>query len=301
LKRDEKGCEHQVEQMNRREEEVAKILSDLVSQGILPQRCEYAPLSGGTISDVGVIVCAGERKYVFKAGEPAVLAAEVRYLLKYRGISLLPALHHVDAEFHFLVMEYVAGETNNPVSNKKALLTALVQQVINHYEPVSDTDQWGWVDAPQASWRSFLIQEVLIERRTIGDHLSEEEHQFILDIAESKSATTPYLLHGDFGVHNFLFDEEKLVGVIDPFPVIGEPIYDLVYAFCSTPDDLNMDTIAPAVALLHTWQPTDATQLYHEILLGLYLRLSKCLRHHPSDLPRYLAAWKQWNSELKVA
>nr|WP_239587430.1 phosphotransferase [Bacillus pakistanensis] len=43
----------------------------------------------------------------------------------------------------------------------------------------------------------------------------------------------PFLLHGDCGVHNFVFKGGSLSGVIDPTPVLGEPLYDLLYAFCS--------------------------------------------------------------------
>ena len=34
-----------------------------------------------------------------------------------------------------------------------------------------------------------------------------------------------------------------LHGVIDPLPVLGDPIYDLIYAFCSTPEDVTKETI----------------------------------------------------------
>ena len=54
-----------------------------------------------------------------------------------------------------------------------------------------------------------------------------------------------YLLHGDAGAHNLVFRDGRLVAVIDPLPTVGEPIFDLTFAFVSWPGDLTMDTILP--------------------------------------------------------
>ncbi len=41
--------------------------------------------------------------------------------------------------------------------------------------------------------------------------------------------------------------------------------------------------------------------LYEEIVIGLYLRIDTCLRHHPKDLEGYLAAWRYWMDEVEAA
>lgn len=105
-------------------------------------------------------------------------------------------------------------------------------------------------------------------------------------------------MHGDLGFHNFIFQENKLHGVIDPLPVLGDPIYDLIYAFCSTPEDLTKETIGYAMkqCVFHK----NDRDLYEEIVIGLYLRIDTCLRHHPKDLEDYLAAWRYWMGEVEV-
>ncbi|HDR6955064.1 MULTISPECIES: aminoglycoside phosphotransferase family protein [Bacillus cereus group] len=98
--------------------------------------------------------------------------------------------------------------------------------------------------------------------------------------------------------HNFIFQENKLHGVIDPLPVLGDSIYDLIYAFCSTPEDLTKETIGYAMkqCVFHK----NDRDLYEEIVIGLYLRIDTCLRHHPKDLEDYLAAWRYWMGEVEV-
>jgi hypothetical protein len=39
--------------------------------------------------------------------------------------------------------------------------------------------------------------------------------------------------------------------------------------------------------------------LYEEALVGLYLRMAACIKHHPSDFQEYLEAWYYWEEIVK--
>jgi hypothetical protein len=277
--------------------DIEKTVTLLIERGIFPENCAYKRLSGGTISHVGMILHHGEPQYVLKASRPELLAAEVHFLQSYAQIAAFPALRHVADDASYIVYDFVPGETKPGGMSKRSWLTELAATVISKYLAVPSMEKWGSLDAPHDTWSAFLTEMILDERSTIGDHLSEEDVQLLLTFAGQKSPQAGYLLHGDFGVHNFVFENGRLIGVIDPFPAIGEPIFDLVYAFCSTPDDLTVETLESVAAMLPNWQPQHAAHLHQEVLLGLYARLARCLRHHPDDLPQYLDAWKLWKSE----
>ncbi|GGA10638.1 hypothetical protein GCM10008018_64920 [Paenibacillus marchantiophytorum] len=100
-------------------------------------------------------------------------------------------------------------------------------------------------------------------------------------------------MHGDTGVHNFVFHESTLTGVIDPSPVVGPVIYDFTYAFCSSPDDLNLETLFATFNLLNH-EPMEKSRLIEEIILQLYCRIGICVKVHPHDLEGYLKAWDYW-------
>ena len=123
--------------------------------------------------------------------------------------------------------------------------------------------------------------------KTIVERLAEYERQ------EEK-----YLLHGDTGVHNFVFHQNQLVGVIDPDPLVGPVIYDFTYAFCSSPDDLDMETLLASFALLKNVQ-MDTPRLIEEVVFQLYTRIGICKKAHPHDLEEYLEAWEYWTQKLK--
>jgi hypothetical protein len=130
--------------------------------------------------------------------------------------------------------------------------------------------------------------------------MGKEEFDFVAELVNSPSRLRkdPYLLHGDCGIHNFIFEDQKLVGVIDPTSVIGDPLYDLIYAFCSSPEELTLETIQPAVNLLISQKGNINEILPEEVIIGLFLRLSSCLKHHPHDFEEYLTAWDYWKKSI---
>lgn len=127
--------------------------------------------------------------------------------------------------------------------------------------------------------------------KIIQDVLPQEDHHFVHTlVAGLPQRNIKYLLHGVFGVHNFVFAKnDTMTGIIDPDPVVGEPLYDLIYAFCSSPDSLTVDTIVPAAEKLGP-EVTREYELNREVLQGLYLRIDACIRHHPEDLDQYTEA-----------
>lgn len=107
----------------------------------------------------------------------------------------------------------------------------------------------------------------------------------------------PYLIHGDCGIHNFIFRDKILGGVIDPTPMIGLPHYNVIYAFFSSPQDLKKETLDAGFSQMTAALP-ESSQLYKEVQIGLYQRLAICLKHHPADFPVYLEAWEYWNKTI---
>ena len=138
------------------------------------------------------------------------------------------------------------------------------------------------------------MTEILEANKIIGSQLSRNDFNLIQNLVKKNGNDhIPFLLHGDCGVHNFIFNNGRLTGVIDPTPVIGDPIYDLIYAFCSSPDDLTkatLDTAASQLVVINR----NISNLYEQLLIGLFLRIGSCVKHHPDDIGAYLKAWEYW-------
>ncbi|MEH7443880.1 phosphotransferase [Bacillus sp. JJ1122] len=273
---------------------IESIILELKNLKIIQDGWDYKKLSGGTTSELYLI----QSRYVIKKNEPQVLKAEAVFLKEYSEIQLLPTLIYDEPQNNYIVYSYIKGESIYKRKYKRELLIELVQNIFNHYTIVETEGDWGWADEPSSSWKHFLLQRARGATTILKDFLSEEDHELIYTLINKKESDTinqPYLLHGDCGVHNLLFEESKLTGVIDPTPVIGPRLYDLIYAFCSSPDDLNIETIEAAANTLLE----DTKNLYEDVVIGLYLRIATCIKHHPEDFDDYLNAWVFWKRQIK--
>jgi fructosamine-3-kinase len=284
--------------------EINLIIQELLVTKILKSNpINYKQLSGGTVSQLYLLEYSDGSNYVVKQNEPQVIQSEAFFLTNYKDIALLPQLLFVETSNKYMVYSFIDGSTQFARKNKKEMLGALVQGLINNYRIVTDPPGWGWAEQPTQSWMNFLLDEILDANHVLESHLEEEDFNLVRNLVENpkrKSLTTaPFLLHGDCGVHNFIFENGQLNGVIDPMPVIGDPLYDLIYAFCSSPDDLTKETIDFAVSQLNLKGYQINSFLYEDVVIGLYLRIRTCIIHHPDDFEDYLKAWQYWKDILK--
>ena len=277
---------------------------DLQNKGILGDQAEIKRLTSGTTDgQVYVVQESDNPSCILKYDHPADIGVVEQYLKTYKGIELLPDVYYVDAENRFFLYEYFEGTTHVNRGNKADWMKLLVEGLFNHYEKYDSKAPWGRLGGtPRQNWVEFNRISLDYAYDNVGDLLPHEDYvrmkQIVERLAEDGRQTDKYLLHGDTGVHNFVFHQNQLVGVIDPDPMVGPVIYDFTYAFCSSPDDLDMETLLDAFALLNNME-MDASRLVEEVVFQLYTRIGICKKVHPHDLEAYLKAWEYWKHKLK--
>jgi len=279
--------------------DIQQIIQELQKHQLLPGKVEYKPLTGGTVSRLYLV----NNELVVKLNQPVILEMESIFLEMYKEIERLPKIYYVNDDFHFIVYSFIPGITDCKGINKFMLLETLIKEVINHYKQLSEkSNSWGWADETSSTWREFLLDRVQQSKILIESQLPEEDHMLVQKILKDNKRYEqwkhPYLLHGDCGVHNFVVNNGKLSGIIDPAPVWGIPLYDVIYAFCSSPEDLTVEVLHTAVSELKMSGKVTTEFLNQEVIIGLYIRLGNCMKHHPHELDQYLHAWKYWKKQL---
>jgi fructosamine-3-kinase len=279
---------------------IQKIIIELIHNNIIhSEPKEYEELKGGTVSKL-YLFNIDSNKCVVKLNEPQVIESEAFFLKYYKETHLLPRLLFVEPSYRYIVYSFIDGSTNFVRKNKKMMLKTLVKGLLNNYKPAPKDIGWGWVDQPIDSWQSFLLNEIVEARKIIDSRLDNADYHFVCNLVKKNRVDSkPFLLHGDCGVHNFIFNGRQLSGVIDPTPVIGDPLYDLNYAFVSSPDDLTKETIESGVRHLTAKRDMNHSDLYEQVIICLYLRLGTCIKHHPNDFEEYLKAWYYWKDVIK--
>ncbi|MGG4266207.1 phosphotransferase [Peribacillus simplex] len=286
-------------------EKINEIIYSLVNQGIIKKDddIDLKKLKSGTTNGILYTIHNNEiPKYVIKIDQPKLIAATEEFLLTYKDVNLLPNVLYTDEKKEFIVYSYISGETHFNRGSKLEWMTILIKELLNKYQKVNK-DNWGRVNGiHRNSWADFNLSSLEFAKEDIGDLLPSEDHKKVESLVNKlktyEHQEEKYYLHGDAGVHNFVYKGNKLNGVIDPMPLIGPKIYDFTYAFCSSPDDLNLETLLSSFSLLTQDVPFNKERLLEEFLFQLYTRIGVCIRVHPHDLSGYLKAWKEWREYI---
>ncbi|NGZ76683.1 phosphotransferase [Saccharibacillus alkalitolerans] len=268
--------------------------------GVREEIVRIEKLSGTTAGLVLKLESRQENAYVLKFDHPDSVRPVRRLLEAYASSPLLPQVLLTAEDDSYFAYAFMEGTTHFNRGAKKDWMKALTVGLLNRYEPCEDADYWGRTEYPRASWREF--NEIGIEeaRINLGNVLTEDDYRYVKQTADKlfdseAEQGAKYGLHGDTGVHNFVYRDSALIGVIDPSPMAGPILYDFLYAFCSSPDDLNIETLLAALDDLEHVQ-IRRPRLIEETLIQLYCRTGLSVKHHPHDLPGYLEAWSYWTA-----
>ncbi|GLC89224.1 phosphotransferase [Lysinibacillus piscis] len=282
---------------------VKNIIMDLQEKGVISSNQQDIDRmkSGTTDGLVYTLLEKGVPKYVLKLDDPKNIQLTEQFFHMYQHVNLLPKIFYIDPKKEYILYSYIAGTTHYNRGSKLEWLTLLVKELFNHYEQYDQNANWGRLGGiPRQTWYEFNSCSLESAYINIGSLLPNEDYQKVKSIVERialyEKQEMKYLLHGDTGVHNFVFDNNAIVGIIDPSPLIGPIIYDFTYAFCSSPDDLNLETLFNSFALLKQVTYIEKTQLIEEVIFQLYTRIGVCVKVHPHDLEDYLKAWTYWRS-----
>ena len=101
------------------------------------------------------------------------------------------------------------------------------------------------------------------------------------------------ILHGDLGMHNLLFMNNKLAGIIDPQPIAGDRIYD--YLFFIFSDILFCKNISLA-QIYNDLEGENIEKINALIVLILFDRIIRCIRHNLFDIEEYLKLWDTYSN-----
>ena len=270
------------------------ILKDLKQKGVIDKSfTEVSLLSEHGNSRVGVISKNGEKTFVIKIHNAVHIRAESTFLLEYAKNPHTPQLLFVDPEGKYLLYTYIDGQSSDMSVSKGQWLQALIEKYINHYKFYPDSEIWGYLDDSCPTYADVLKSDIQYwsQARSV---LTKEDEVLALTLSEEvgpKYKGQKYLVHGDPSIRNSLFKNGQLVAVIDPYPLIAPKIYDVLFAFCSDPRDLDLEVLRSVIDNLHGWDG-DETVLKKHLLVHLYCRIGIAVKHSPQTVSEYVQAWK---------
>lgn len=224
--------------------------------------------------------------YLVKQNKPSLLHAETIFL-KNINSNIFQKIIYEDNNYDFVVYDFIPGDMMKKVDNINETLKSIIQ-VTSTYSKYTGKG-FGFLSEEFNTWSEFLKDEIDYSSKTVTPYIKDNNNVYnCINILE-KYPFEKKLLHGDFGTHNFVKVNGKLSGIIDPMPIIGDPLYDSLFAMVSNKDFLDSLSLENLENL--TNEPPEKIKAMLTIVL--YSRISRCIKYQPDDIDTYIKFWNK--------
>lgn len=255
---------------------IKEVLEDL---NISYQSLKY--FNDGSSSKVMLL----NNEYLIKQNSIETLKAEEEFY-KYNNLEKFQKLLYVDKEYQYIIYSFIKGEVMYDVEDPFDLIEN-IKKIVDNYA-FYDKPGYGYLDEIVPTWREFLESEIDCSKENTQEYI--DDMSFInkcIDVLDDYSFDKR-ILHGDFGTHNFIKENGKFKGVIDPMGVIGDPLYDFLFAIVSNVDvvsNVNIDDLSVIAN-------EDKDKVMAMLGVTLFSRISRCLKYHKEDIDVYMKIWQ---------
>ena len=225
-------------------------------------------------------------KYLIKRSTPYAIKAEIKFL-SLNPSSKMQKIVYFDPSYRFAVYEFIHGDIMKIVDDINDFLDNIIF-ITNNYKSVNYYG-FGYLYEEVESWSKFLLNEVNDSSSNLNSYIPDNSIVLKqINILENYIFDKK-LIHGDFGTHNFIKVNGKFAGVIDPMPVIGDSLYDTLFAIASNATVVKNITLDKIYTLLS--EPYEKVNAM--LIIVLYCRIARCLKYHKQDIHIYMDFWKQ--------
>ena len=231
--------------------------------------------------------------YLVKQNTKLILKAEIEFL-KHNDSDMFQKIIYIHPKYEYLVYKFIPGETMHHIEDVDDTIQKIIDITRNYID--YNKDGFGYLNEENSSWSRFLKDEVTYSSLNLKEHIpSKKTVNKCIEVLENYPFDKK-LLHGDLGTHNFIQENGKLVGVIDPMPVIGDCLYDLLFAIVSNVGLLTNVSLDKLYNLID--EPKEKIDAMLTIVL--YCRISRCLKYHPKDFDIYMDFWNNLIKRLDI-
>lgn len=245
-------------------------------------------LLGGTQSLTYLV----NNKFVVKINDKCILDDEEYFNSFYHDNSYTQKVLAYDNKLCFIVYKYIKGYTNNEVSDIHELNKTILN-FTQHYKNYQVKRGFGGLKNPHSSWYGFLKHLVTDAKKVLKNHFSKSDFmvlQHALKVIKSHTFEKK-LLHGDLRLNNLVFLNGKLTGIIDPYPIMGDYIFDyLLYLFSSVQ---IMETVS--LNNLHTQLNEPQDKIKALMLITLFVKIKRMVKYsnQQTEVSAFMQLWHE--------
>ena len=184
----------------------------------------------------------------------------------------------------YYCFDFINGKKINKVNNLNPdNIIDTIYEITNSYKPYNK-EFYGYLEYPYKIPYEFLKSEIDYAKEKMIPIKCDKVYDALNKI--KKYDIPKYLLHGDFGVHNFIFQENNFK-VIDPMPLVFDPLYDFYFASLSSSFlFMNLEKI-----LSYYDRPFEYKK--YLFLIVFYIRMSRSYMYDKEHFEDYVKIYKK--------
>lgn len=240
-------------------------------------------------------------KYVVKFNENKMIKGEWDFYGFYNGNKYFPAIMNMNLEKDYLIYSYIEGNNEHNLT-KIEILIDVVNNIINNYKINESIPGFG-VLGEDDSWEGYLRKQVDFSSERIGEILTDKDYYMVNDaiseLSKTRKIRKPYYLQGNCSLDNVIIHDGEFKGLIDPVPTNGDPIYDMLFAFCSTPYEINGKNLETLLRTLRKEFRVSKKDVFRYMIIILYIQIGKCITFKCTEIVNYTVLWEGWKKIYK--
>lgn len=232
----------------------------------------------------GAIVFDLAEKYLVKITNSETIETQAEFL-KHNPDGVFQNVCCFDYDYGYICFDFIKGEkyADKPLEAHDAIRQ--VAKIAENFREYPH-EGYGFLHHEFKTWREFLADEVEYARGCIPAISTEKVYKALEAIGDA--APKQYLLHGDFGAHNFLVDDGK-IRVIDPMPAVGDFLYDFYFAILSDTDIFTK----VGREFIYSFFERDESEKEALLKIALYVRMSRAFKYDIENFDAYLKMYEE--------
>lgn len=260
-------------------EKISQVKADLAKK--LGRKFAHAEPHFYTDGWTGAVVFDLDRKLLVKITNTETIETQAEFLRENPG-HVFSNLICYDLEIGYICFEFIDGRKFSEAQLDAEESIRQIAEIVRNYREYPDDAGYGFLRHEFSTWREFLQDEIDYARGYIPTVSMEKVTAALEQIGEA--APRQYLMHGDFGAHNFLVEDSGKIRVIDPMPAVGDYLYDFYFAILSDTDIFTK----VGEEFIYGFFERDMAEKKALLTIALYVRMSRAFKYDRENFEAYL-------------
>lgn len=234
-------------------------------------------------------------EYILKKDVCRIIKNEVFFINKYKNIIPCEEIVNYKNGGEYIIYKFVK---NNPSNLNKISIKEYLKNVIKLVSNYKSTEikGYGRISELCDTWKSFLEKEIEDKEKNLEiDKEKKMKVNRCINVI-NKYEFQKKLLHGDLGFYNIIFNKKNIELLIDPFPIIGDPLYDIIFFLFSRIKFTKLVQFEE----LEKEMEEEKEKIRAMIYIQLYIRILIEKKNNRDTVKEYEKIWRELEKSMHI-